>query len=210
MNHKSSETEAAGDLKLDERAERIVDVACKLAEQGGFQAVRLRDVAAQSGVALGTLYVRFRSKEDILVAALEREMQVFGELIDQFEMPGKTRHERLSHFFTISSQVLFMRPNFASAVLRSMASGVPEIAQKISRYKGRLTHMIVEMMRGKKLTPDAVTSEEETIGSMLQDIWFAALIGWMSGLQDEDGVIDHMNVACRLLLRSLDVSEVES
>jgi AcrR family transcriptional regulator len=49
---------------------RIVDAAVELAESGGFEAVRLRDVAERSDVALGTLYEYFRSKEDILLLAL--------------------------------------------------------------------------------------------------------------------------------------------
>ena len=40
---------------MEERAQRIVDTAIELAERGGFEAVRLRDVAADAGVALGTL-----------------------------------------------------------------------------------------------------------------------------------------------------------
>src|SRR5262245_25646057 len=55
---------------VDDRTRRIVDTAIELAEKGGFEAVRLRDVAAQAGVALGTLYRRFRSKEELLLAAL--------------------------------------------------------------------------------------------------------------------------------------------
>ena len=34
---------------MEERAERIVQSAMLLADKGGFQAVRLRDVAAHSG-----------------------------------------------------------------------------------------------------------------------------------------------------------------
>ncbi len=194
---------------LDERAEKIVDVAMRLAEQGGFQAVRLRDVAAQSGVALGTLYVRFRSKEDILVAALEREVLVFEELLQQFEVPGETPLERLRHFFTISTQALFMRPNFAQAVLRSMASGVPEIAEKIARYQGRITHMIVEMMRGGVVGEGEETEEESYVAFLMQQIWFAALIGWMGGLLDEDGVVEHVSRACGLLLLGMRAGGVE-
>ena len=52
------------------RIRRIVDAAVALAEQGGFDAVRLRDVAEASGVALGTLYKYFRSKEEILLFAV--------------------------------------------------------------------------------------------------------------------------------------------
>ena len=68
---------------MEERAQRIVDTAVELAEQGGFVAVRLRDVAAEAVVALGTLYRRFRSKEDLLVAALEIEMTALEERLVQ-------------------------------------------------------------------------------------------------------------------------------
>ena len=37
---------------MEERSRRIVETAVELAEQGGFEAVRLRDVAAHAGVAL--------------------------------------------------------------------------------------------------------------------------------------------------------------
>ena len=36
---------------MDERAQRIVGIAIELAERDGYAAVRLRDVAAQAGVA---------------------------------------------------------------------------------------------------------------------------------------------------------------
>ena len=60
---------------VDERSRRILATAVDLAEKGGFEAVRLRDVAAHAGVALGTLYRHFRSKEDLLVAALTLEVE---------------------------------------------------------------------------------------------------------------------------------------
>ena len=62
-------------VQLDEKAQRILGVAFELAEEGGFDAVRLRDVADQAGVALGTLYSRFSSKEEMLVAALDESTQ---------------------------------------------------------------------------------------------------------------------------------------
>ena len=64
---------ATPDPLLEERARRIIETTIELAEQGGFEAVRLRDVAAHARVAMGTLYRRFHSKEDLLVAALELE-----------------------------------------------------------------------------------------------------------------------------------------
>ena len=45
-------------------------IAVRLAEQGGFEAVRLRDVASHAGVALGTLYRYFGSKDHLMASAL--------------------------------------------------------------------------------------------------------------------------------------------
>ena len=56
---------------MEDRTRRIIETAIELAERDGFEAVRLRDVARLAKVALGTVYRRFQSKEDILVAALD-------------------------------------------------------------------------------------------------------------------------------------------
>jgi len=48
----------------------ILDAAAELAEQGGYDKVRLRDVAKRANVALATLYKRFPSKETLLAAEI--------------------------------------------------------------------------------------------------------------------------------------------
>src|SRR6478735_7574049 len=68
--------------------ERIFDVAIQLAEEGGYDNVRQRDVAARAGVALGTLYKRFRSKEDILSAALDRETEKLERKLEKGPVKG--------------------------------------------------------------------------------------------------------------------------
>ena len=86
-------------LEQEERTRRIVATAVELAEEGGFEAVRMRDVAAHAGVALGTFYKRFRSKEDLLVAALELESEQLGKRLSK-KMNGEgTRQERVLGFF---------------------------------------------------------------------------------------------------------------
>ena len=133
---------------MEERARRIVESAVELAEQGGFEAVRLRDVAARSGVALGTLYTCFKSKEDILIAACEREMETLDRLMELYPAQGESALERVVHFFTIASRALFLRPNLARAVLRAVASGEPELAERIARFHGELTRLITFALRG--------------------------------------------------------------
>ncbi|MDP6944575.1 MAG: TetR/AcrR family transcriptional regulator [Myxococcota bacterium] len=194
---------------MEERSERIVQSAMLLADKGGFQAVRLRDVAAHSGVALGTLYSRFRSKEDILVAALESETAKFETLLDQYPVMGDSAIERVTHFFTLATRALFARPNFARAVLRSVSSGVPEVAEKVLRFHRQMTTLIVASLRSTSpLTAETTTPHteaEERVGFLLQQIWFAALVGWMGGVQDEETIVEHMCSAAGILLKGSDL-----
>jgi AcrR family transcriptional regulator len=53
-----------------ERRERIVRAAIDLLGEREYEAVQMRDVAERAGVALGTLYRYFSSKEHLYAAAL--------------------------------------------------------------------------------------------------------------------------------------------
>src|SRR5579862_470352 len=105
---------------MKDRRDKILDVAVALAEEGGFENVRQRDVAANAGVALGTLYKRFRSKEEILCAALEREAELLERRMETSPAIGRSSLERVGSFFTTLTRGLLKKPKFARAVLRAM------------------------------------------------------------------------------------------
>ena len=52
------------------RRDRVLRAALKLGAAGGYEAVQMRDVAAEADVALGTIYRYFSSKDHLLAAAL--------------------------------------------------------------------------------------------------------------------------------------------
>ena len=98
---------------MDDRAKRIVETAVALAERDGYQAVRLRDVAATAQVALGTVYKRFASKEEILIAALEQESEKLVAKIGKKPVPGDSSRERVGFVFSALTKGLLRRPNLA-------------------------------------------------------------------------------------------------
>lgn len=180
---------------MPERTQRIVDAAIKLADEGGFQAVRLRDVAAEADVALGTLYARFKSKEDIMLAALQGELGQLSTVLADFPPEGEGAAERVGNFFAVASRALFVRPNFARAVLRSVASGEPDVAAKVLNFHQAITELIVTAYRDERFgqTPsEAPTEAEQKLCFLMQQIWFSVLVGWMGGLHDEEAVIEMM------------------
>ena len=135
--------------RMKARRDKILDVAVALAEEGGFDNVRQRDVAAKAGVALGTLYKSFRSKEDILTAALEREAEMLERRMEPKPAVGANAHRARSAPSSTSSRAACCRkPKYARAVIRAMASGEPEVARKVAPYQERITGLIIAAMRG--------------------------------------------------------------
>lgn len=180
-----------------ERVERIVATAVELAEQGGFENVRLREVAASSGVALGTLYRHFRSKEDLLLAALAQEVAALEARMAGRRAEGATPLERVTAFFRIATRAFCRRPNLARAVLRAVASGDPELTEKVARFHDNMSAMIIAALRGGA----PAGGEDEAVADALQDLWFAALVGWAGGLHGQVVVVDKVAGAARLLLQ---------
>ena len=189
------------------RRDKILDVAVNLAEEGGFDNVRQRDVAAHAGVALGTLYKSFRSKEDILSAALEREAVVLERRMATNPPKGETPLERVGAFFQIVTRGLCKKPNYARAVIRAMASGVPEIAANVLSYHGRMNGCIIAALRGtapEDVSENLPTKRESQFALLLQQMWFATLVGWSAGLFDQASALEQVRTAARLLSRGLD------
>jgi AcrR family transcriptional regulator len=178
--------------ELEERARRIVDSAVELAEEGGFEGVRLRDVASHAGVALGTLYRRFSSKEDLLLAALERETRDLEQRIAQRPPRGATGRERVAAFFSMATRGMCRRPNLARALLRAAAVGEPQIAQKVASYHERMESLILGSLRGTATNGAAATTAEIEFAFTLNLLWFALLLGWSSGVQTQAVVIEKM------------------
>ncbi|MGH2922928.1 MAG: TetR/AcrR family transcriptional regulator C-terminal domain-containing protein [Solirubrobacterales bacterium] len=61
-----------GDVDRGLSSERIADVALELVDSEGVEALTMRRLAAELGVAAMTLYGYFRSKEELLDLAVER------------------------------------------------------------------------------------------------------------------------------------------
>jgi AcrR family transcriptional regulator len=187
-------------VDLKERRDRIIDLAIDLAEAGGFENVRQRDVADQAGIALGTLYKSFPSKENILVAALERETQTLERKMASKPAEGETPSDRLQSLFKIVTRAMCRKPKYARAVLRAMSSGVPEIAASVAGYQERMKNIIVGAMREPGSDSVEISAREDLVAAYLQRIWFASLVGWSAGLQGQSDVIEQMHVAVDLLL----------
>jgi AcrR family transcriptional regulator len=157
-------------------------------------------VASESGVALGTVYRYFRSKEDLLVAALQIEVDQLRHRMTARPPVGKTPGNRVESFFSGATRAFCRRPKLARAILRAAASGDPDLAKKVARFHSDVTAMVIQALRGSTDPDLACTEFEEKITWVLQQVWFAALVGWSGGLHGQATVVDRVSMATDLLL----------
>jgi TetR/AcrR family fatty acid metabolism transcriptional regulator len=59
-------------VNKDEKRAEILDAAIRVFARAGFHPTKIEDVAREAGVAKGTIYLYFTSRDDILAAAFER------------------------------------------------------------------------------------------------------------------------------------------
>lgn len=185
---------------MEERAKRIVMAAIELAEKGGFEGVRLRDVAAHAQVALGTLYRRFRSKEDLLLAALELQMASLEQRFAAEPFANSAPLDRVDAFFRTTTEGMCSRPHLARALVRAVVAGGPDLSLRVSAFHHRMEAMIARALRGEGGAGDPPSPLEQRVGQTLVHVWFASLSGWASGLHGVETIIEDTHSAADLIL----------
>src|SRR5882672_11355329 len=71
-----------GDRSGDKR-ERILVAAERIFARHGFFAARVSDIAREAGVADGTIYLYFKSKDDLLISLFENRMKQVNDRLRQ-------------------------------------------------------------------------------------------------------------------------------
>lgn len=81
--------------RAEVRADAIIDVVIELLETEGYDAVQVRTVAKRARISLATMYKLFGTRDELIVAALERwlDAQAYGGLA--MPEPGEAPYETM-------------------------------------------------------------------------------------------------------------------
>jgi TetR/AcrR family transcriptional regulator, fatty acid metabolism regulator protein len=78
-----------------ERADLILQAAEAVLAEKGYHETSMDEIAARVGVAKGTVYLHFPSKEDLVFALFERELETFLHSVEQIAASAVTAHGKL-------------------------------------------------------------------------------------------------------------------
>ncbi|UCF02732.1 MAG: TetR/AcrR family transcriptional regulator [Deltaproteobacteria bacterium] len=100
--------------KGDDKRDRIMNAAITAFAQNGYHQATMAAVARKAGVAAGTIYLYFKSKDDLLISIFEEKVQGF---IDEFhgqlarEESAETKLRKLVQLHLLEMQ---NRPDLAA------------------------------------------------------------------------------------------------
>ena len=91
-------------LKEKQRGERealILQVAEEVLMEKGYYETSIDEIAARVGIAKGTVYLHFPSKEDLVIAIFERDMQQLLQYIDSTMSSALTSRGKIEAIFDL-------------------------------------------------------------------------------------------------------------
>ncbi|WP_421120668.1 TetR family transcriptional regulator [Aquihabitans daechungensis] len=177
------------------RRERVIRAALDLGASGGYDAVQMRDVATSAGVALGTIYRYFSSKDHLLAAAMVEWTHDLERRVGQRPPKGDTTTERVSDVLRRATRAMEKEPKLSEAVVTALLSpdrGAAACQEDVSASMNR----IMSMALGDDFDPEFKLNATRTLGH----VWFSALIGWVNGWSGMEKVADELDVATHLVL----------
>lgn len=182
------------------RRRRVLDAALALAATGGFDAVQMRDVAAEAGVALGTVYRYFDSKEGLLIEAYIGEIEALDAGLRSRPPQGATAADRVVHVLRRATDALQRYPEATGAMVRAVGAAPAAEAAAVRRIHDTMNAIIASAMR-RPGDDGPHTVDELAIARMLNQVWLSSLIGWVGGVDPPERVVADLEAAARRLIR---------
>src|SRR5438093_1137544 len=180
------------------RRARVITGALELADEGGYEAVQMRDVAARAGVALGTIYRYFASKDHLLAAAQVDWLRDTHERLAQRQPKGDTPAERVSDVMRRATRALERQPRLVAALVTAITSPDPAVRYCQLEVSAISTDIL-------KLGMEDLDSDlQEGVVRVLEHVWFSSLLGWVNGWDNMGQVPDEVEHAVHLLLNHLE------
>ena len=165
-----------------ERADRILDAAAELVLRWGYKKTTIDDIARQARVAKGTIYLHWKTREDLFMALIIREDLKFGEDLKRriasdpegSTLRGFVKQSTLALLDYPLIKALFLNDIELLGELASREFSSTTYPQRIENYK-----IFLEFLRSHGMVNTDVGIREQTY--ILSAVWIGFLLAdpWM-------------------------------
>lgn len=131
-----------------ERREQIMNAAETVFAKKGFDAARMDDIAGQTGLSKGSLYLYFKNKSDLIIGLLERILDRNASRAPDPTDPAPGAEEELQRFADglirdVGRAIRLLPISYGFLAMAFRNRTVQESLKRyLNRYLGRLTGII--------------------------------------------------------------------
>jgi AcrR family transcriptional regulator len=183
--------------------ERLLRAARAVIEEGGYSAATVAAIADRAGVAAGTLYRHFSSKEELFVelfrAVCDREVEAMRESAEA--MPAASTHvDRLETVLATFAARALRRPRLAWALIAEPVDPLVD-AERLA-YRARYSALTADALRAGIEAGELPSQDVELTAAALVGGCGEALVGPLSPLADtrkpsDEAVVDALRTFVR-------------
>ncbi len=143
----------------DHTRQRILDAAYGLFWRQGFLRVSMDEIAARAGITKRALYQHFRSKDDLIAAALAHSSELAIRRLQQFKRPARAG-ELIDTFFAELAEWA-AKPRYSGGGFTRVAVELADLRGHPARAIARRHKAAVEAWLSDGLAAGKVTSSRE-------------------------------------------------
>jgi TetR/AcrR family fatty acid metabolism transcriptional regulator len=195
---------AARTRRSGDKRERILDAAVRVFAKKGFHATRVSEIAKAAGVADGTIYLYFKSKDDLLVSLFEDRVERLLAFLEA-ELPrAEGAPEKLRRMIELQLGLLEGERDLAqviTVILRQSTKLMKEhAAPKFMAYLDAIARVVADGQAAGELRDDISPH-------LAARVLFGALDGitmtWALGRADRGGLVRASGQVAEMVLRGL-------
>ena len=110
-------------MRDPEKPQQIIDAAVRVFARNGFYNSRVSDIAREAGIASGTIYLYFKTKDEILVTLFREKMAAFVSALRTEIARERDPEAKIRRLVRLHFEVLEASPDMAEVVQVELRQG---------------------------------------------------------------------------------------
>ncbi|WP_216916469.1 TetR/AcrR family transcriptional regulator [Nocardia noduli] len=178
-----------------EKYNAILAAAHRIADTGGYDALQMRAISEESGVALATIYRYFNSRDYLAyILGVTWIRQVVDDVSPTSKQPTSLR--ALRRIIHMSAAVLKEHPNMLRTYTQSMLSSDEFVRDQRVLTKGSL---------GWEPPPEVKRKDWDTMLDYMDKVYWAGLLRWTYGQTEYDDIARDVDGIATICAKALGI-----
>jgi len=196
----ASPNSAGGDKR-----ERIMRAAERVFARHGFYNAKVAEIARQAGVADGTIYLYFKSKDDLLISLFETRMEEVNRELEKAMRPVASATEKLQAFLRTYMQLVHDSPHLAEVLTVELRQSSKFMKEYANPRFGDLLRLIAQVIsEGQQRGELRADVPAPLVARMLFGIVDELALAWLLGRGEKFDIVRAADWVGAITLRGLE------